>query len=385
MSGAADADADVLAVAGRALGSVWGPVTLGGGTRLASSPRSRVVRATVSGAAGLPPTVVVKTHHAASSPEAGVREPAALALLGDLGCAAGPALLATGADPACVVLEDLGDHGRVSDALLWGSAAQAATAIEGWSDALARVHAATLGVERVFAAALDREAFRLGVASPATDPTETMLTEASGLLARRLPRLGVEVPQAAADELATLDALLPRDPALRALTPADACPDNNLQTADGLRLIDFESAQVRHVAWDAAYLTVPWPSCWCSWRLPDDVAQAALQRWREACAAPVLGPAFDADLRAATVGWSMASVGWFLDRAIDDEPWGDDPAEDVLAAPRRALVTHRLREVVRIDDGRLPGLTALAARALDAVQDAWGTVELPLAPAWSRP
>ena len=27
--------------------------------------------------------------------------------------------------------------------------------------------------------------------------------------------------------------------------------------------------QWRHVAWDLAYLRVPWPTCWCSWRLPD--------------------------------------------------------------------------------------------------------------------
>ena len=55
---------------------------------------------------------------------------------------------------------------------------------------------------------------------------------------------------------------------LLAFTPGDTCPDNDVQVADGLVLIDFEDAQWRHVVWDVAYLTVPFPSCWCSWRLP---------------------------------------------------------------------------------------------------------------------
>ena len=377
-----------LAAAEHELAQALGPLTLSAPVTLASSPRSMVVRATVVGSTGaaadLPASVIVKTHDAVLAPEACVREPAALALLSDLGCSAAPDLLAVSTAPPLVVLSDLGDHGRLSDAVLWGSAEEATSSVLRWAGAVARVHAATLGVEPVFAAALARDAYRLGVDCPAADPTATDLAESAGQLSDQLPRLGVTAAPAALDELAHVDDLLPRDAALRSLTPSDACPDNNLLTDDGLRLIDFEGAQVRHVAWDAAYLTVPWPSCWCSWRLPDEVAQAALTRWRTDCGAPVGGPGFDADLRAATVGWSMASVGWFLRRAIDDEPWSFDSTEAAIAAPHRALISHRLGEVVRLDDGRLPALTALAAETLAAVETAWGPLELPLAPAWRR-
>ena len=46
-----------------------------------------------------------------------------------------------------------------------------------------------------------------------------------------------------------------------ALTPADACPDNNVLIGRRRVLIDFEGAQWRHLAWDVAYLFVPWPTC----------------------------------------------------------------------------------------------------------------------------
>ena len=78
-----------------------------------------------------------------------------------------------------------------------------------------------------------------------------------------------------------LSSLLGGGPGVRALTPSDACPDNNVLRGGDLVLVDFEGAQVRHVAWDVAYLRVPWPSCWCSWRLPEDLAARAHGVWTE--------------------------------------------------------------------------------------------------------
>jgi hypothetical protein len=46
-----------------------------------------------------------------------------------------------------------------------------------------------------------------------------------------------------------------------------------LDTIDGLR--DGLALLGVTVAWDAAYLTVPWPTCWCSWRLSDASALGA--------------------------------------------------------------------------------------------------------------
>src|SRR3546814_15672777 len=51
------------------------------------------------------------------------------------------------------------------------------------------------------------------------------------------------------------------------VTPGDTCPDNNLLPDGVAHLMDFEFAEVRHPAWDAAYLTLPWQTCWFAWQV----------------------------------------------------------------------------------------------------------------------
>jgi hypothetical protein len=166
------------------------------------------------------------------------------------------------------------------------------------------------------------------------------------------------------------------------MTPADACPDNNVRTDDGLVLIDFEGAQWRHVAWDVAYLAVPWPSCWCSWRIPEDVAEQAIEAYRAAFAMPDAGAAgFRRDVRAAAVGWACMSVGWFLPRALAEERAVADP--DKPAPNLRASILHRLDLARRSADG--PALAELAGRLHHTLTGRWGELTLPYAPAFDRP
>lgn len=196
-------------------------------------------------------------------------------------------------------------------------------------------------------------------------------------MATDLPLLGVRPSEQALTELRGLDDLLGGPPQAWALTPADACPDNNRLTTNGLVLLDLEGAQLRHVAWDAAYLIVPWPSCWCSWRPTPDAADAALESWRTAIDLPyVREPGFERDLRTVTLGWAMTSAGWFVRRAVaDDHPHPNTPT-------RKAMVQHRLAAAIEQPDPQLPELTALAQEMLQATYDAWGEVLLELAPAF---
>ena len=88
-----------------------------------------------------------------------------------------------------------------------------------------------------------------------------------------------------------------------------------MRTPAGDLLIDFEEAEWRPVVWDVAYLTVPWPSCWCCFSLPAEVTRQALDRYRSVAAGRLryLGtPAFDHDVALATAGWAMVSSSWFL-------------------------------------------------------------------------
>jgi Ser/Thr protein kinase RdoA (MazF antagonist) len=326
--------------------------------RLRGSDRSTVVRATVDGG---PDTVIVKAHRPEYT-EDWRREAAALAALSGRELPV-PELLATVDDPPLVVLADAGDGPNLADALLGGSAAAATGRLHAWADALAAVHVATHGSDAL------------------PDLMPDLLAGAADRLVAHLPALGVAPGEQALDDLrAAAGSFTTR---ADALTPADACPDNNVMTPLGMVLIDFEEACVRHVAWDAAYLLLPWPSCWCSWGLPDEVARAALSRWREAVARgvpAVAGADFDRDLDVAVVAWAVMSSAWFLRGALDEEH--EPPGGADLPGPtRRAVIRHRLRLVT----GRRavsPALATLADDVLDATADRWGDHRLAVAPAY---
>ena len=353
---------DALAAGSRALG-----VPLVGPKLLKGSDRTLVVRARTPDG-----TVVVKLHRDPAS-ESAVREPAGLQVAGGQGT---PRLLAV-TDPAGVVLEDVGSGNDLAELLLGTDPASAADGLRRWATALGALHARTAGCGEQMQDALNRSAARLKVTAPPAAGTPAMLARSADSLAADLPLLGVTPSQQALAELRGLDGLLDGPEQAWALTPADACPDNNRLTADGLVLLDLEGAQVRHVAWDVAYLIVPWPSCWCSWRPPADVAETAVESWRVAIGLPYAqDPAFSRDLRTVALGWAMTSAGWFVRRAVqDDQPHPATPT-------RKAMVQHRLAVAVQNPTPQLSALKALAEELLEATHDAWGDVPLELAPAF---
>jgi hypothetical protein len=282
-----------------------------------------------------------------------------------------PRLLAATDQPPALAMTDLGAGGSVADALLGTDPLAAESAVLAWAEAIATLHSATGG---------DQDAFRRALAE--RDPTARaeampeLLDTAAADLVRLGDALGVTAPSDAPDRLR---ALLPARQA-PALTPSDASPDNNTRTDSGLALLDFEGAQIRHVAWDVAYLQVPWPSCWCSWRMPDRVGAAALARYRAVCSMPyVRGVAFQRDLRRAVVGWALVSTSWFSANALGADP---DPLDERIVAPtRRAMILHRLGEAAR-ERALEPGLARWAGRLRRAFVDRWGEVPLDHAPAF---
>ncbi|MDT7573364.1 MAG: hypothetical protein QOE05_3538 [Actinomycetota bacterium] len=355
--------ADAEAAGSRALG-----VPLTAGEELQGSDRTLVIRAQTPER-----SVVVKLHRDRTA-ESAVREPAGLEVAAGQGT---PRLLAV-TEPAGVVLEDVGPGDDLAELLLGSEPAPAADGVRRWATALGTLHGRTADCGDQLQEALDRAAARLEVAPPPAAGTPSMLARAADLLTADLPLLGISPAESALLELRHLDDLLGGPPQARALTPADACPDNNRLTADGgLVLLDLEGAQLRHVAWDVAYLLVPWPSCWCSWQLPPAVAETALAAWRDAVALPYADdPAFEQDLRTVSLGWAMTSAAWFLRRAVeDDHPHPATPT-------RKAMLQHRLATVAGEPQSGLRALSALAQELFQATREAWGDVALDLAPAF---
>jgi len=328
-------------------------------------------RATIRRVSAGAESLIVKTFRA---PELGwVRESAALSVMPP--GAPVPRLVAAGRTPPIVVMSDLGTGANVADALLGDDPVAAADAVASWAAAIAALHRATAGLRGAFRSALDG---RAGDVPVDDSPLPADLDDTRRAIAEHCADLGIDVPAGALEQLSSLASLLGGNgPA--ALTPADACPDNNIRVGDRLMLIDFESAQWRHVAWDVAYLAVPWPSCWCSWRLPDDVARRAIEAYR-ASVGPgyAASPAFETDLAAAVAGWALMSASWFLPRALRDDPAPTDPR--LVAPTRRALILHRLDGARRVAE--LPQLAELSGRLHDALARRWGRVPLAYAPAF---
>ena len=372
-SGAMSAVDEAVAAAAAALAGRWPGLRLSDPEILDGSDRTVVLRAAVTGAPV--PSVIVKVHLLDEPREAVVREPAGLSLLPH----GRPEVLALLDKPPGIVLEDLGPGRDLADLLLGDDPAAATAGLHGWATALARLQRSTLGAGPAFAAELAGHAARLGLPVPPVDPMSAVLDDAARLLVEQLPRLGIDPPAAALEELRSLDGRL--GTSFHALTPADACPDNNRETEAGWVLLDFEGAQVRHVAWDAAYLLVPWPSCWCCWRLPTGVGEQALQTWRTELGPPeVTSAAFDQDLGIAALGWTLVSTAWFLPRAVD----GDEHTHEEAAVmpTRRTMVQHRLREAAAAPRAGLPALATLTQQLSDATELAWGRLSLDLAPAY---
>jgi hypothetical protein len=315
-------------------------------------------------------TVVVKRF--TGDREGFPREAAALSVLPP--GAPAPKILAVRAEPPILVLADAGTGPSVADLLLADDPAAARDGLLGWAEAIARLHDCTV----------DRgDAFRAALAARTDQPVSTLaeeIEETVVALGAHCADVGVPVPAGAWDDLRGLHARLAAGPAV--LSPGDTCPDNNVATPAGRVLVDFESAQWCHPAWDVAYLIVPWPTCWCAWRLPDEIAAQAVRRYRETSALPWAGsPEFGADVRAAGMVWAILTVTMFLPRALADDPPLPDPAKRMPT--RRSLILNRLATVSDLGD---TDLSVLADALHAALMARWGSVPLPYAPAFrSRP
>lgn len=319
-------------------------------------------------------SVIVKRY--VSSGEGWTREAAALVSVPDN--APAPRLVAEGGVPPVVVMSDLGPGRTVADALLGTSADEATAAVLEWAEAVADLHAATLGGRARFRAEL---ALRAGDLPVADHVMPAVVDETALLLETRCAELGVAIPSGALREFRELPRTLRADAEAAALSPSDACPDDNVRTADGVVLVDFEGAQWRHVVWDVAYLTVPWASCWCAWRMPSDVVERAVEHYRariESALPYVRTPQFRKDLAAATAGWAFISAAWLL----PDASGTDRPATDrrKVTPARRAMILHRLDRARR--NGDLERLARFAEILRAALVQRWGEVPLAYAPAF---
>jgi hypothetical protein len=288
-----------------------------------------------------------------------------------------PTLIAEDQAEKIVVMTDVGVGPSVADALLGADPVAAEKSLGGWCDALAEVHRATTDLRSTFAAAVAK---RDPDASVTIDPMSGWLAGVSDAL--RTCEADLEIPGEVEDELLVLGAQFGSE-RWQALSPGDTCPDNNVIIGPRLFLVDFEEAAFRHVAWDLAYLRVPWPSCWCAWAIPEPVGSAALGRYFASMNGTIVGAdraVFDEVVAQATVAWALISASWFLPSALKRDDTIGPPG--FTAPPRRATVLHRFRVAADTAESRGYHSLGSAARSWERVLERmWGPQNLPTAPA----
>ncbi|HEU5421861.1 MAG TPA: hypothetical protein VFV41_29560 [Streptosporangiaceae bacterium] len=358
--GASGPDAAGLAAAGAAaLG-----VPLAGPVPLAASARSAVLRCREPGGG----TVVVKGYPRDDEGAASfAAEAAGLTLAAGSGLA--PRLLAADPGSLTIVMSDLGTAPSMADLLLDShvpdAARPAAAALTGWARALGQLAAHGAGQAAEHARLLARYGGVPGSGYVAQLGARIQDT------AQRAARIGVTaVPGGLDDELGQL-AEFAAATRYQVFSPGDVCPDNNLVTRDGVRFVDFEAAGFHPVFLDAAYLRMPFSSCWCVATLPQALAASAEAAYRAGVTRVYPDLAGDATwqhgVRLAMAAWTLSSLGSLLAGALA----GDAPLTAGRPAPGwRQLLRHRWRTVAAelAVSGELPAVLALTRELLAATR-----------------
>jgi hypothetical protein len=363
--------ASAVAAGAAALG-----VPLAGPVPLAASGRSAVLRCREPGGG----TVVVKAYpRDDEGPGSFAAEAAGLVLAGGSGLA--PRLLAADADSLTIVMSDLGTAPSLADLLLDGHAPDAAraagAALTDWATALGRLAAHGAGRAGEHARLLARYG-----SAPEAGYVARLGERIQGT-AQRAARLGVAtVPGGLDAELRQLTEFAAAA-GYQVFSPGDVCPDNNLVTTGGVRFLDFEAAGFHSVFLDAAYLRMPFSSCWCVAALPQALAARAEAAYRAGIIQVYPDLADDGrwqhGVRQAMAAWTLNSLSSLLAGALA----GDAPLTGERPAPGwRQLLRHRWRTLAAelAVAGELPAVLALTRDLLAATRH-WQAPELGAYPA----
>lgn len=296
-----------------------------------------------------------------------------------------PACHGGDADAGVVLLEDLGDGLCLMDTLQDDDPDRAEEGLLTYAATLARVHAATASGQKAY------EELRgaLGGAGPRID--EFVYGE---LLRHYLPAirdacdlLGLRFPSRLETEAGQIVRHLDEPGPFLAFSLGDMCADNNrFDVARGgpprIRFFDLEFAGYRNAMLDAAYLLLPFPTCWCVNRLPDDLPVRLEAAYRTALVEEGLtaaeGEAFGRHLSEAMVAWFIVTTHWSLAEALHERgDWGTSTQRQrlPLRAENTARVCRRHRHMRRWAD--------LAEELADALRKRWGEeAQMPLYPAF---
>jgi tRNA A-37 threonylcarbamoyl transferase component Bud32 len=263
-----------------------------------------------------------------------------------------------------IVVEDLGTGLRLDHLLLSKDAGAAETALTQLGTTLGQMHALTAGNE----AAFDRLRDGLGPRAQRTAQEEEGLRAAFRGIAEAL---GVRPSSAVDRELAALQTAIQGASPFRTYIHGDPCPDNCLYAGATLRLLDFEFGAFGHALLDGVYGRVPFPTCWCTNRIPERIAGHMEEAYRtelvKGCAAAADDHLFYRAVVEACAWWALKPCQWaplptWLEQ---DSDWG------IATLRQRVLGRFTLLARLTEDFGHLEALGAVAGALAVKLRDIW--------------
>ncbi len=291
-----------------------GHVQLDEGDDLGGSKRTVVRRCQVlDGPAGIPTSVIVKQNNVPIFDPDATTEPswfffndwAAIEFLSSMEATRSfvPAFYGGDRTSGVFVLEDLGQGTRLDHLLLANDPVAAEEALLAYAALHGRLHALTCDKQTEYLHIRER----LGPSTPASEyytcrwlaPTLHIITN----------MLNIPVQPGADDELTTLAASLTNPGPFFTLIQSDAAPDNCLFDGTHWRLFDFEGGHYTHALLEAAYYRMPFPTCWCVYRLPENIMQRVETAYRaelvKGCPAAADDTLFYHGMVEACVTWAL--------------------------------------------------------------------------------
>jgi tRNA A-37 threonylcarbamoyl transferase component Bud32 len=338
---------------------------------------------------GSPPSVVVKqprlmdgeTFDARADTHATrtfFNELACLQLMTELRAAPpSPRLYCVDTRAGVLVMEDFGSGGGLDDALLGSDRTRAAQTLVALFQTVGQMHAATFGKRDRFIAILAE----YGQARPRGDDDGARRRRQEAIR-DALDHLEVRPHPGFFDELAEIGRRT-ESAAFETLVHGDPCPDNCRWVGDRVRLLDFEHGRFGNAFSDACYPRIHFPTCWCTSRLPEDVARDAVDAYRRELTQGVPAAAddeqFERGMLDASIVWAWSTfAGWHMPHILtEDQKWG------LVTVRQRILFRFRLVLEMLEQQGRYPGISATTRNSHSVLAARWTDVaDMPLYPAF---
>lgn len=291
-------------------------------------------------------------------------------ILGPLGL--GPVAYTGDPERGFYLMEDLGaDAESLADRLTGSDPTAAEEALFAYARSLGELHAATKGS----AAQWDMLRQERGGA-PAKPGVPGEFQSEVAKFGEIAERHGIVLPASVAAELARIGDAVESPGDYLTFSPTDCCPDNHALRGERVVFFDCEGAQMRHALLDAAYLLAPFPTCWCTSKLPEGLPKRLIAAYREHFPG---GDDFEEQLTLVLAGWVLLTLIWNWNGSWEEEDrtWG--------------LVTLRQRHLHRLENlltrphlsALMPGIAQVAEELYGILKTRWADLEpMPLYPAF---